>query len=760
VRVWEYSFWQQIRQRPELFESAAAWSLTRFNLASGGESQFVEGLWATGSFFDTLGVEAALGRAFSDRDDRRGGGPDGPVAVISDSYWHRRFGRSADVLGRVVRLNDVPYTIVGVMPPRFFGTEVGRAFDFIVPLHTEPLSRGRDSAVDNPGTNFLTVIARLGERQGHEAGVTALRLAQPVIREAVVAPFLQMATPELLAGYLSSPFTVVTAETGFSNLRGQYERPLMVVSVVVALVLVVACVNIASLLLARAVARRQELKVRMALGASRWRLARQLFTESLALAVAGAGLGVAMAPSVGGFLVRQLSTPVDVVFLDTSIDVRVLAFAVAATAITVLLFGTVPALRATRVSPIDSLKERGPAVSDQLHGGAAGWLIAMQVAVSIVLVVSAGLFVRSFASLAWKELGFEPERVLVVTVAPERTTVDLSQRRALYERVRRAVLALPDVGDAAISFLTPVATGGLTPPVEVEGAASAIRDEVFGNPISPGWFTTFGIRLVAGRDITDGDRSGAPRVAIVNETFARRYLGSGSPLGRTITIWPNTPRALRMEVVGVAADAAYFSARAPVPPSWYSPIAQFDAQGFPFSPVRLSVRPTAAPPASLTRQVEAAVASVDPRLSLVFRPLDEQVHASLIGERLLAQLGGFFGALALLLAGLGLYGVTAYAVSRRRSEIGIRMALGAVPAGVIRLVLGRISMIVGAGIAAGTAISLWASPLVDGLIYGLRPRDPGTFAGAALALCATAAVAAWLPARRAVRIDPAAVLRE
>ena len=612
-------------------------------------------------------------------------------------------------IGRAVRLNGVPYTIVGVMPPRFFGTEVGRAFDFIVPLHTEPLSRGRDSALDNPGSNFLTVIARLGAGQKPDSVMAALRSAQPEIREATISPFRQGMPRELLDGYLREPFALVTAETGFSNLRRQYERPLIVISAVVALVLLVACLNIANLLLARAIARRQELKVRMALGASRWRLARQLFTESLVLATAGAALGVAIAPSIGSFLVRQLSTPANVVFLDTSIDRRVLAFTVAVTVVTALLFGTAPAFRAARVSLMDTLKERGQAVSEQLHGGMAGWLVVVQVALSVVLVVAAGLFLRSFAWLASRELGFEPDRVLVVTVDPERTTIDLSQRRALYERVRSAVLALPDVGDAAISFLTPVATGGLTPPVEVEGAAPAIiRDEVFGNPISPGWFTTFGMRLVAGRDITERDRSGVPRVAIVNETFARRYVGSGSPLGRTITIWPNTPRALRMEVVGVAADAVYFSARAPVPPSWYSPIAQFDAEGFPFSPVRLSVRPRSGPPALLTRQVEAAIASVDPQLALMFRPLDEQVHASLIRERLMAQLGGFFGALALLLAGLGLYGVTAYAISRRRTEIGIRMALGAAPAGVIRLVLGRVSMLVATGVVTGMVLSIWA----------------------------------------------------
>ena len=759
VRVWEYSFWQQLQQRPRLFESAAAWSFTRFNLAPSGESQFVEGLWATASLFDTLGVGAFLGRIFSAADDRRGGGPDGPVTVISHAYWQRRFGGADDVIGRVVRLNDVPYTIVGVMPPRFFGPEVGRAFDYIAPLHTEPLSRGGDSALDNPGSNFLTVIARLGAGQSGEAATALLRRVQPEIREATLRLFSQ-STPELAERYLRAPFAAVNAAAGFSNLRQQYRRPLLVIFGIVGLVLLVACANVANLLLARAVARRQELRVRLALGASRWRLTRQLFTESLVLAIAGAGLGVATAPRIGRFLVQQLSTPANVVFLDTSIDGRVLAFAVAVTAITALLFGTAPAFGAARLPLVDTLKERGHAV-ERLQGSTAGWLVAVQVALAVVLVASAGLFVRSFASLTSRQLGFEPERVLVVTIDPERANVEPSQRRALYERVREAVGALPTVGAAGISHRTPVATGGFTPQIEAGGRTTPpVQEDVFGNLISPGWFTTYGTRLVGGRDITERDRGGAPRVAVVNESFARRFFGSGGAIGQTVTVWPGTPRMLRLEIIGVVEDAVYFSAREPVPPTWYGAIAQFDVEGFPFSPIRLSVRPKSGVPALSIRQIEAAIGRVEPRLALVFRPLEESVHASLMRERLLAQLGGFFGVLALLLAGLGLYGVTAYAVSRRRIEIGIRMALGAAPAGVVWLVLGRVSMIVGAGIVGGATVSLWTSTFISELIYGVQARDPATLGATVVVLCVTAALAAWLPTRRAVRIDPATALRE
>ena len=759
-RAWEYSFWQQIQQRPQLFAATAASAFTRFDLSSGGESRFVEGLWATGSYFETLGVQPVLGRAFSNRDDRRGGGPDGPVAVISHDYWRRQWQGAPSVIGRVLRLDDVPFTIVGVMPPDFFGTEVGRAFDVIVPLHTEPLVRGAGAGIDNPGTNFLTVVARLAAGQTEESATTALRREQPAIRMATLPAAGGLLPQGFIDRYLRDPLVLLAADTGQSNLRLQYQRPLAVVSVVVFLVLLIACVNVANLLLARAAARRRELQVRLALGASRWRLARQLFTECLVLAAAGAALGVAAAPYIGRFLVQQLSTPANLVFLDTSVDLNVLAFAVAVTVGTALTFGTLPALRAGRVSLVGTITERGHGAGVRLHGRPTAWLVATQMALSLVLVAAAGLFGRSFAVLASRDLGFEPERVLVVTLDAEGSATDVAERRALYARVRQAVAAVPDVADAAISLRTPITTGAFTPQVEVDAPSAAIvTEEVIGNLISPGWFRTFGMRIVAGRDITERDGSGAPRVAIVNETFARRHLG-GAAVGRTITVFPGTPRSLRFEVVGVAADAVYYSPRVPVPSAWYGQMSQFDIEGFPLSLVRLSIRPRNGAPAGLTRTVERAIASVDPRLALTFQPLDQQVQSSLVRERLLAPVAAFFGVIGLLLAGVGLYGVTAYATRCRRAEIGIRMAVGATATGVVRLVLARIAWWVGGGIAAGALITIWASSLLDGLLYGLQPHDPATLVGAASVLGATALLAAWLPARRAVRTNPAAVLRE
>jgi putative ABC transport system permease protein len=766
VRAWGYPAWEQIRQRSHLFEAATAWSFTRFNLASGGETQFVEGIWADGGFFETLGVSAVLGRTFSTLDDHRGGGPDGPVTVISYGYWQRHFGGAADAIGRSVRLDGVPFTIVGVTPRDFFGVEVGRSFDVVVPLRTEALIRGRDSALDSASTNFLSILARLKRGQSPDAAAAELRRVQPEIRDATLGPWRK----DVADRYLTSPFTLVPAATGYSNLRNSYERPLIIISVIVALVLLIGCLNVTNLLLARAIGRRHELSVRLALGASRSRLARQLFTESLALSGAGAALGVFIAAYSSRFLVRQLSTPTNLVVLDVSINGPVLAFTVAVTAVTSLLFGTAPAFRAARAAPMDALKEQGRASIEQGRGGLMGWLVAVQVALSVVLVVAAGLFVGSFTSLANRQLGLQPDQVLVVTVDPQRAKVDPTQRVPLYERAREAVLGLPNVADAAISHLTPVGGGGFTPAVEISGIALPgtqrpsqlipADGDVFGNIVSPRWYGTFGTPLIAGRDFAETDRRGAPRVAIVNETFARRFLGGGSPLGRTIIVYPNTPRALSAQIVGVAADAVYSSPRQPVPPTWYLPIAQFDVPGFPFASARLSVRARTGSPELLTKSVASAVAAVNPQLALTFRPLAGQIHASLTRERLMAQLAGFLGVLALLLAGLGLYGVTAYAVSRRRSEIAIRMALGASPRGVIALVLVRVSLLVGVGIVAGTGISIWAAKFVGGLIYGLPPREPMTLVGAAVLLCVTGALAGWFPARHAARTDPVAALRQ
>ena len=764
VRAWSYPVWNEIRQRPELFERATAWSFTRFNLSGGGEAEFINGMWASGSFFDTLGVPALLGRTFSDRDDVNGGGADGPVAMISYGFWQRRYGSAPDIVGRQLSLDDVAFTIVGVTPPGFSGPEVGRMFDAIVPIGTEPLVRRRDSFVDHSSATFLTMLARLEPNQSAEAATAGLRQVQSRIREATLGDIGQFGSREAIERYLAAPFALVPGATGFAgarDLRALYQRPLLTLMVVVGFLLLIACVNVANLLAVRAIARRHELSLRLALGASRGRLVRQLLAESVVLYGIGAASGLLIAVWGSRALVAQLSTSVDTVFLDASIDGRVLAFTVGITVLTTLVFGTAPAFRASGVAPMEVLKEQPRTVVGRARLALPDGLLVAQVALSLVLVFAAGLFVRTFVSLSQRPLGFEPTRVLIVNVDAHRTSNSAADRIALYERTREAVRALPDVADAALSLTSPLGRGQFTPLVDIAGVSDT-RGPVWANLISPGWFGTFGVPLVAGRDLSDHDRAGGPRVAIVNQAFARKFAQDKRAIGLTLTLYPRTPRALGpIEIVGVVGDAVYSSLRGEAPPTFYVPLAQFDYLGeLGIRSINLEVRSRGASPESLTRSITTAVGKIDPQLSLTFQPLVTQVADALTQERLIARLSACFGGLGLLLAGLGLYGVTTHSVTNRRSEIGIRIALGASAGSVARLVLTRASLLVAAGSMLGAAVSWWASKFVASLIYGLHPRDLTTLIASAAVLTVVAACAAWIPTRRAMRTDPASILRD
>jgi predicted permease len=534
---------------------------------------------------------------------------------------------------------------------------------------------------------------------------------------------------------------------------------------VVVLVLLTACANIANLLLARASARRHELSVRLALGASRWRLARQLLAESALLSLSGTVLGLLFARWGARLLVYELSGPATAGALDVGLDWRVLLFTIGLATATTLLFGSVPALHSTRVAPSDAIKEQGRSIVGESRFGLGSSLVAAQVALSLVLIVGAGLFMRTFSTLAHVRLGFEPEPMMIVSANAKRSTVDQTAgRTALYERLRAAAAGVPGVGRAALQNITPLTNSSWDTLIENPEGLSLPESErdVYMNEVSPGFFATYGTTLLAGRDFTPQDTLAAPRAVIVNETFAKKYFGGANPVGRWVRNEPVPERGEtppRLEIVGLVRNAVYDSLRDAIPPTMYRPFTQNEKPG---ASTTIAVRAASGSPALLTRSLADALSKVDGDVTLTFKPYYDTVRAATAQERVVGMLSAFFGGLALLLAGLGLYGVMSYAVSRRRTEIGIRMALGAGPAGAVRLILLRVAALVGTGIAVGSVLSFWAAKFMAGspLIYGVQPRDPATLAAAAVVLTAIGAIAGYLPAHRASRIDPARVLRE
>ena len=738
---WSFAMWKEVQPHAALFDGAFAWTPARFDLAERGERQPVAGIFASGRYFETLGVAAIRGRTFMPADDQPGAGPDGPVAIISYSLWQRRFAGADSVIGAPLVIDGVRVTIVGVTAQEFRGLDVGSTLDIAVPLETEPLIRRGRSALR---TSRLLVMLRLKHGQSVEAGTTTLRGLQTQLGS--------MSAPD------TEPFTLAPAATGASlpvrgpyGLRQSYVRPLLTILMVALLVLLAACVNIASLLLARATARRSELSVRLALGASRSRLTRQLLIESLTFAVLGAIGGLVIAQWSSQALVAQLSTPVQQIALDLSFDWRVMVFTAAVALATAGVFGTVPAFRSTRIAPLDVLKVRTqgdlPSAGKRGLFTVSGSLVIFQIALSLTLVVAAALLVKSFARIASVPLGFDPERVLVVNVDTERVRADSADRMRLYQRILDAVGGIPGVAHAGGSIWTPL-DGGMR--------MGDSQSRIAFNFVTPGWFAAYGTTLRVGRDFTARDTAGSPPVAIVNDAFVRAFMPDRSPLGETI---PH-PRPVLRTIVGIVDDAVFESQREGIQPIVYLPVAQSAGIGpGGLTAISLGVRPVRGAPVQLAPGVRAALRGIDPDVSFSFALLENHVQASVRQERLVAILSGFFGALALVIAALGLYGVTSYTVNRRVTEIGIRRALGAQRAHVLSLVLGQTLTFTGLGIGLGLAVAAAVTRSLRGLLFGLTPLDPGTFIGVATLFGIVATLAALLPAHRATRVDPLVALR-
>lgn len=742
--------WEQIRERQQAFSSISAWGTDSANLAPGGEVRTARMLYVSGDFFQTLGVQAALGRVFTSADDQRGCGAAG--LVISHAFWQREYGGEANVIGRKLTLAERQFEIIGVTPASFFGMVVGRSFDLALPLCAVPLVRGNNNFLDG-SIWWLTATGRLKPNWSLEQATAQMQAISPGLFEAALP---ENYPPASVKDYLGSRLIAVPAGSGVSQLREKYVQSLWLLLAIAGLVLLVACANLANLLLARASARGREIAVRRALGASRGRLVRQLLVESLLLAAVGGALGAWLAQALSRFLVAFLSTSNDPVFLDLTLDWRVLGFAAGLAVLTCLLFGLVPALRATRLEPGAVLKAGGQGMTaGRERFSLRRALVVAQVALSLVLVAGALLFSRSLGKLLTVDTGFRQEGVLVASVGFQRLNLAPDSYQAFKDELLERVRAIPGVESAAITHEIPLkGFGGTT--VRMDGHEAQQAKNTSLSRVGPDYFKTLEIPLLAGREFDARDRADAPKVAIVNEAFARKFLNGASPIGQRFRIEamadaPETP----YEIVGLVRDTKYGDLREEFVPIAYTAPAQ-DPRSGPGGQILIRSR---LPEAETVAAVKHLLNEINPGITVSFQGFKPMIEATILRERLMATLSGFFGLLALALACIGLYGVLSYSVASRTKEIGIRMALGAARRDVLWLILREAVWLVTAGVALGLLMIFALTRLASTLLYGLTPTDPVSLLCAALLMLAVAMVAGYLPSRRATRVDPLVALR-
>lgn len=750
--VFTNPLWEAIRDRGDALDGLFAFGSDRFDLAPSGQARMAEGDLVSGGFFSTLGVQPALGRLLQDSDDRRGCPS---LAVVSYGFWQREYGGRPDVVGRRLTLNRRPFTIIGVTGPEFTGVEVGRVPQVYVPLCSEPVIHGAPGMLDERSAWWLQLIGRLPE------GAT---VAHATARLAAAAPGIFAATLPDNWGepgrreYLKNTLAAYPAATGFSDVRQRYHTALAVLMGVVGVVLLIACANVANLLLARAAVREQEIAMRLAIGASRGRVVRQVLTESILLSTLGAGLGLLFARWSSGLLVGMIGDAGAPVSLDLSLDLRLLGFSLLVAVGTGILFGVAPAWRSITVRPHAALKSGGAATTSTRASLAGGRiLVVTQVALALVLVATAGLLLGTFRTLTTIDPGFRPDGVLLASLDFGSLDLPEPERQVAGRELLEKLRATPGVLAASGAVLTPVSGRRWNGFVDVAGYQPTGETDnlVWFNGVTDGYFSTLGTAVLAGRDFTARDDARAPRVAIINRSLARKFFGSANPVGRRFQMRGGDEQATSVEVVGLVADAMYRSLRDTLSPTVYVPWTQAEHFGSLTYEVRIQGS-TSDAVAGILRAAKAVL----PNASFEIRSLSGQLAASLARERLLATLSGFFGGLALLLALIGLYGTMAYNVTRRRKEIGIRVALGATRVRLVRLVAGQAGRMILAGLVLGGAGTVAATRLVRSFLFGRSPLDPVTLILATALVAIVALAAGAMPAIRAVRQDPQAVLRE
>jgi len=755
-RTFSYPMYQDFRDRNDVFSGVLARAQVAATISWKGRAERVTGELVSGNFFDVLGTRPHLGRLFTQSDDTTPGGH--PVAILGHGYWTRRFGSDPTVLNQSITVNGHPMTVVGVAASGFTGVDVGGASDVYVPIMMKAQMTPTWNDLDNRRSRWVNIFARLKPGVTMEQADAGMQVLFKQILEQDIKEYTD-ATERFRTRFLAKTLVLMPGQKGESNIRRQFSDSLIVLMAMVGLLLVIACANVANLLLARATSRHKEVAIRLAVGAGRMRIVRQQLAESLVLALSGGALGLIVASWTGALLIGSLPGASDgSVTLSSDPDLRVMSFTLGLSIATALLFGIAPAIQSTRSGVAGTLKdEAGGVVGGTGHARVRKGLVVAQVALSVMLLAGAALFARSLYNLRSLDPGFTVDRLLSFGIDPSLSGYDQPRAKALYKGAQERLAALPGVRSVSMSSIAPLSGNGWQATMRMDGYTPK-QDENMNisiNSVGPGFFATLGIPLIAGRELTDRDVEGAPQAVVINEAMARYYWGSErNAIGKRLG-YRRDQRGFPLEVVGVVKDSKDTSLRDEIPRFMY-PSYQQEPD---LTEMNFFVR-TQADAAGVTAAVRDAIRALDPALPIYgVKTMEAQASESLFVERMVAWLSAAFGALATLLAAIGLYGVMSYAVARRTREIGIRMALGAERRAVLWLVLREVALLSIVGIAGGLAISLYATRFVKAQLFGLSATDPATLAIAAATIALVAFLAGYLPARRASALDPMLALR-
>ena len=750
--AFSYVVFDEMRKQTDVFRALIAFKDIKMTVSVNGHPELVNGEMVSGGAFGALGVEPILGRVLNSADDAGPG--KGPVVVISEEYWATRFAGSRSVLGKSIVLNGVSLAIVGVVPAQFTGLQMGNVAQVYVPLTMQPViapraqlvKSGDTSLLNNPQAWWIHIIARLRPDVPEARTQAALNL---ILRRTV------MDTLPKAKGIDQLGLRLDPGDRGFDDLRGQFANPSYLLLALAGLVLLLACVNLANLLLARGASRQREISTRLALGASRAQILRQVLTESLLLSSLGGAAGLAL-----GFLARNvipglLATYSGGPTIEVHFDWQVLAFTAGISLTTGLLFGITPAWQAMQMNVNRSLKGAGNTTVGRNKVWLGKGLVITQIALSTILLIGAGLFVRTLVNLSRTRLGFRTDQLLLFEIDPPRTRYSDARMTTLYQRLEEKIAAIPGVRSVSMSNIAIIGDGGSGTTFHLPGRSpQAPEERVQINSVGIDFFRTMGIPLLQGRSFNAQDTSASPTVAVVNQALARRFFPRQNPIGQIFEAESDDANG-PIQIIGIAADTRYADLRTETPPLFYLPY-----QHQPNASHMIVEVHTAAEPASVLSQVRASMESLDHELPLIdVRTMTDQVAASLSAERIFASLTAGFGLLALVLAGIGIYGIMSYTVSRRNQEIGLRMALGEQPASVVWRVMREALAMLALGVVAGIGCSLALSRFVAAQLFGLQAMDPSTYVAAIALLSAVAVVSSLLPARRASAIDPLSTLR-